>query len=186
MSEHPFGTKQAKVELLARHIPTTLPAGAPPLVCLGDSLALRPTLATLSTTNQRPIAWPLREGQRLQRRSKVQLELDCHRAPLSRASDTTRKSLPFTRRRKMRSEAQPPWRYLHMSRRGGVYLDFKCGLLRPLWSWLLELQESCMEHELVRQGEARASGFYPPFNFQSQGALRQSPHHKSWTPIGDS
>ena len=41
------------------------------------------------------------------------------------------------------------WRYLHMYRRGGVYLDFKCGLLQPLWSWLLELQNACMQHELA-------------------------------------
>ena len=49
------------------------------------------------------------------------------------------------------------WRYLHMCRRGGVYLDFKCGLLKPLWSWLLELQNACMQHELGRHAQC------PPF-----------------------
>ena len=61
------------------------------------------------------------------------------------------------------------WRYLHMYRRGGVYLDFKCGLLQPLWSWLLELQNACTQHELGRQtkaraGEVRAGAQCPPFS----------------------
>ena len=55
------------------------------------------------------------------------------------------------------------WRYLHMYRRGGVYLDFKCGLLQPFWSWLLELQNACMQHELGCQGEARTGAQCPPF-----------------------
>ena len=55
------------------------------------------------------------------------------------------------------------WRHLHMYRRGGVYLDFKRGLLQPLWRWLLELQNACMQHELGRQGEARAGAQCPPF-----------------------
>ena len=38
-------------------------------------------------------------------------------------------------------QAVPPRRCV-MYRRGGVYLDFKCGLLQPLWSWLLELQNA--------------------------------------------
>ena len=49
---------------------------------------------------------------------------------------------------------KPRHRDLHMYRRGGVYLDFKCGLLQPLWSWLLELQNACMQHELGRHDDS--------------------------------
>ena len=64
------------------------------------------------------------------------------------------------------------WRYLHMYRRGGVYLDFKCGLLQPLWRWLLELQNACVQHELGRQGRARAGAQCPPFMVTSLGTFK--------------
>ena len=63
------------------------------------------------------------------------------------------------------------WRYLHMYRRGGVCLDFKCGLLQPLWRWLLELENACVQHELGRQGEARAGAQCPPFMVTSLGTF---------------